>query len=286
MIAGIMDPERGGSSTSPPNGSSASPRRRTSSGPNSIPPRPGRRPRRPAGMSGDRAWTSCRTADTGRSTRIGRLPPAPARLPGLGRRGRRLHAGCERKADHATAKPGLCRGGNHPPRRMARLRPAHHGSGGGGRHRLVAGLPHGRPQAAHPGGPGQRRRRRLLRLGRSPTATRWNGSPPGWTGPASGWRPCRGRRPTDARWGAACASSIRRATAMKPLRSRAGGSRIPPGAPCRAFAPVRWAWAMSCSWRNASKTCFLLCRRARIPPERLHAASLQGLFLPHQRAAP
>ena len=31
---------------------------------------------------------------------------------------------------------------------------------------------------------------------RSPTATRWNGSPPGWTGPASGWRPCRGRRPT------------------------------------------------------------------------------------------
>ena len=29
-----------------------------------------------------------------------------------------------------------------------------------------------------------------------------------------------------------------------------------PAAPCRAFAPVRWAWAMSCSWRNASKTCF------------------------------
>ena len=110
MIAGIMDPERGGSSTSPPNGSSASPRRRTSSGPNSIPPRPGRRPRRPAGMSGDRAWTSCRTADTGRSTRIPtastsvcsaswtRSPPAP--IP------RQL---LERKADHAIAKPGLCR---------------------------------------------------------------------------------------------------------------------------------------------------------------------------------
>ena len=287
MIAGIMDPERGGSSTSPPNGSSASPRRRTSSdriqshhalagGRDGQPACPGIAPGHHAEL---------RTLAAVRGS--GRLPPAPARLPGLGRRGRRLHAGFLNERPimllQSLGYVGV------ETTRLDEWRVF------GPR---IMGLEVADATASSLAfRMDDRKQRILVDQGsadgavfygwRSPTATRWNGSPPGWTGPASGWRPCRGRRPTDARWGAACASSIRRATAMKPFaipRWRIAHSG--PAAPCRAFAPVRWAWAMSCSWRNASKTCFLLCRRARIPPERLHAASLQGLFLPHQRAAP
>ena len=70
MIAGIMDPERGAVPPSPPNAIERVATPTYFLWTEFNPTTPWQAPRRPAGMSGDRAWTSCRTADTGRSTRI------------------------------------------------------------------------------------------------------------------------------------------------------------------------------------------------------------------------
>ena len=96
-----------------------------------------------------------------------------------------------------------------------------------------------------------------------------NGSPPGWTAGVRVEAIAGGGRPTPGGRGLCFLDpSGNRHEAFAIPRWRIAHSG--PAAPCRAFAPVRWAWAMSCSWRNASKTFYVDVLEFRLSDYMLH----------------
>ena len=178
-------------------------------------------------------------------------------------------------------------GSDRPSRRLAAVRDRAGRPAGGRAQPFAAGVPDGRPQAAHRDRPRDGRRASASSAGRLPMRRRWTRSRPGWKAPRF-----------DVTAEPQTLADNRRVGGLISFRDPAGnrleafyGAEIDetPFQP-RPFDlrfPHRPARPRPCRADGREHRCDdgVLCRRARLRAQRLHRKAVPRLFLSRQCAA-